>query len=126
MLDEHWAQVISLLSVYGGDGKPFETCVKEMVVSGTGAFPRGVEAGIQTMRESEKALITVQPAIAFGAAGDASKGVPPDSVVEYEVTCHRIIETIRLEKGCVVKRRMVRRDRPEPPDSAEARRVACT
>ena len=101
--------------VVGGDGTPFETLDKQIVALDIAAFPFGVEAAIKTMREGECALITVQPDKAFGATGDASKGVPPDSYVEYEVTCHRVIETVRLDEGRIVKRRMVRGERWEKP-----------
>ena len=75
-------------AVGGVGGEPFETKEKEVLVLGedsaTSSLPPGVMAGLKTMRELERALITVQPAKAFGATGDASRGVPPESVVAYE------------------------------------------
>jgi FK506-binding protein 4/5 len=98
-----------------GGGTAFDTCDEQMIEVGAGVLPPGVEAGVKTMREGERAVFTVQPAKAFGAAGDASKGVPPDSAVEYTMTCHRIIETTRFDEGRIVKRRLKRGEKWERP-----------
>ena len=106
---EGWAVELSYEArVVGGDGTPFESVDKKIIALVQGAFPVGVEAGIKTMRETERALITIQAAKAFGEAGDPSKGVPPNSAVEYEMTLHRIIEISRYDEGRIVRRRMVR------------------
>ena len=124
-----WAAELSYTAcVVGAHDPPFEARNKEIVTLVAGAFPPGVEAGIQTMREGEHALITVQPAKAFGAAGDAGKGVPPDSAVQYDITCHRIIEVTRLDEGRIVKRRMVclRCASNRPPDPPRAMRASAS
>ena len=88
--------------------------------SATSSLPPGVMAGLKTMRELERALITVQPAKAFGATGDASRGVPPESVVAYEMTVHRIIEINTLEKGA--RRQVADGARPELGQAERKRR----
>lgn len=120
---EGWAVELSYEArVVGGDGSPFEARGGEVFTLGKDAFPSGVTAGLHTMREGERALITVQPAKAFGAEGVPGKGIAPNSVVEYDMTCHRIIEVTRLDQGRVVKRVMVRAPPQNPPscDTATA------
>ena len=126
-----WAVELSYVArviVGGVGGEPFETKEKEVLVLGedsaTSSLPPGVMAGLKTMRELERALITVQPAKAFGATGDASRGVPPESVVAYEMTVHRIIEINTLEKGRVVKWRMERGQSWDKP--SENDEVSCS
>ena len=47
-----------------------------------------IEAAVETMKKSEKALFKVTPKLAFGEKGDRSLGVPPNTVVYYEVHVH--------------------------------------
>ena len=90
------------------------------ITLGQGMLPSGVELGIQTMRGEEVALIAVQPAKAFGSKGDASRGVPPNAVVEYQVTLLKILEMTVLSKGKLTKYRLERGTGWEKPaDDAE-------
>jgi len=123
---EGWAAELTYQArVVGGDGTPFDIKDHEIVMLVDGAYPFGVEQGIKTLRENEHAILTVQPDKAFGAEGDASKGVPPNSVVEYDITCHRVIEVTRLDEGRIIKRRMRRGDTKsiEKPKSNDEVRV---
>ena len=49
--------------------------------------PAALEEAVGTMREGEKALVTIHPRVAYGASGDATRGIPPDAFLEYEVPC---------------------------------------
>lgn len=51
-------------------------------------LPRGVEMAIEKMKKLEEARVKIGPAYAFGAEGDASKGVPAGATVEYDITLH--------------------------------------
>ena len=108
---------------------PFEQGVGSYFRLDAGMLPTGVEAAIKTMREGERALVTVQPGThAFGDAGDATRSVPAESAVQYEVRLLRIIEvrTLRRISGTdrVVKRRLHRGpkwDRPTHLDEVVVR-----
>jgi len=58
--------------------------------------PAGVCRAIRTMLKGEKVLVTLTPAVAFGAEGDATLGVPPDATVEYEL---ELVEYWKVEKS---------------------------
>ena len=88
---------------------PFDTEWSEtarLVTIGAGAFPGGVEKAVMTMRQGERAVATVKAELAFGAAGDASRGVPGGADVEYDLHLLRIYEISELEGGKITKRQL--------------------
>ena len=52
----------------------------------------GVERGLEKMKENEKAKFIIKPKYAFGAAGDSSKGIPPNAEVTYIVTLKSFVK----------------------------------
>ena len=87
---------------------PFVEMQRHRMAIGKGTLPIGVEHGIKSMREGEVSVFRLHPEMGFGAQGDVSKGVPPDSEVEYEVTLFKIIEVASFFNGKVVKRRLAK------------------
>jgi hypothetical protein len=89
---------------------PMEPFVKKegflYTVDEQGVVPQGVADGIRSMRNEEKAMLTIQPALAFGADGDADKGVPGHATVEYLVHLHKMFEVVRIDGGKTVKKRL--------------------
>ncbi len=48
--------------------------------------PGGLETALQKMKKGEVARVSLSPANAFGAAGDATRGVPANATLVYDVT----------------------------------------
>uniref|UniRef100_A0A023GNK5 peptidylprolyl isomerase n=1 Tax=Amblyomma triste TaxID=251400 RepID=A0A023GNK5_AMBTT len=70
------------------EGRVFEERDVEFVV-GEGdnhGVVRGVEDGLLKFKKGEKSRLRIAPSKAFGAAGNAQFGIPPDATIEYEVT----------------------------------------
>ena len=70
-------------------------------------IPDGVEVALQKMKKQERSVLTLAPRYAFGAAGHAAFGVPPNAVVEYEVELKNFekVNTVSvLEKKSVPKK----------------------
>ena len=51
-----------------------------------------LEQAVETMREGERALVTIHPRVAYGDAGDVAAGVPPKSFLQYEIHLRRVYE----------------------------------
>ena len=47
--------------------------------------PRGVELAVEKMKKGERARVTVAPSYAFGVEGDASRQIPPNATLDYEI-----------------------------------------
>jgi len=89
--------------------------------------PPGLVKAVRTMRLGERARITILPEQGFGAEGDASRGVPPDAYLEYEVQLHRIIQVSKYDNGGIVMRHLstagsTERDLCRPAATTEERR----
>ena len=92
-------------------GKPFDTEHAEtarLITIGADALPEGVEKAVMTMRQGERATVSVKSELAFGEAGDPSRGVPPNADVEYEVHLLRIYETSEMVEGRIRKRQLLK------------------
>lgn len=64
--------------------------------------PVGVCKALRTFLRGERSLLTLQPAVAFGEAGDAARGVPAGAVVQYEVELLAYHKVQRLLGGQVL------------------------
>ncbi|KAJ1617611.1 hypothetical protein T492DRAFT_1098419, partial [Pavlovales sp. CCMP2436] len=78
--------------IKGEDG-PFDVhyvsrpCIFTLHPEGEGCpVPVGVCKALRTFLKGETSILTLQPSVAFGEAGDPARGVPPNAVVEFEVT----------------------------------------
>ena len=63
-----------------------------------------LEQAICTMREGERAIITIHPRVAYGSAGSEERKIPPDTFLEYEIILHRVFEVCYLAQGRIVKK----------------------
>ena len=92
-------------------GKPFDTEYAEtarLITIGADALPEGVEKAVMTMRQGERATISVKSELAFGESGDPSRGVPPNADVEYDVHLLHIYETSEMVEGKIRKRQLLK------------------
>ncbi|XP_072034788.1 peptidyl-prolyl cis-trans isomerase FKBP4-like [Amphiura filiformis] len=46
----------------------------------------GIEMGVKEMQKGEKCHLMIKPKYAFGAEGNKEFNIPPDSIVEYDIT----------------------------------------
>jgi len=46
---------------------------------------QGLELALESMRKGEIALVTVKPEYGYGKEGNLTKGVPPNSILIYEI-----------------------------------------
>lgn len=51
-----------------------------------GQFPPGWDVGLQGMCVGERRRVLVPPALAYGSAGLPRRNIPPDAVLQYDVT----------------------------------------
>ena len=63
-----------------------------------------LEQAICTMREGERAIITIHPRVAYGSSGSEERKIPPDTFLEYEIILHRVFEVCYLAQGRIVKK----------------------
>ena len=69
-------------------------------------FPPLSEA-VESMREGEIAEITIHPRVAYGAQGDAPRGIPAHAYLVYTVHLVRTYEVAYLSLGRIVKKVLV-------------------
>ncbi len=81
--------------------------------------PAALGKAIRTMRPGERAKITLEAEVAFGADGDDARGVPESAALVYEVHLLRVIPVTLHDGAAIVKRRLHR----EPPATEEGRRA---
>jgi len=67
------------------NGQIFEPEHQLEFVMGDEHVGDGLETAISTLKKGQKARFTLKPNYAFGAQGDASKNIPPNATVVYEV-----------------------------------------
>lgn len=83
----------------------------------------GLDRGIVTMKKGERALFTLPPKLAYGEAG--MDGVPPKSVIKFQVELVSWITVIDVSKdGGVIKRILVKGEQTgKPCDLDEVRGI---
>ena len=69
-------------------------------------FPPLSEA-VETMRDGEIAEITIHPRVAYGAQGDAPRGIPAHAYLVYTVHLVRTYEVTYLSLGRILKKVLV-------------------
>jgi len=69
-------------------GKVLETKENFKFTVGSEEVRPVIETAAETMKKGENALFKVAPKLAFGEKGDSSLGVPPNTVVYYEIHIH--------------------------------------
>ena len=74
-----------------------------VTMGGEGLFPPLAQA-VETMREGERAEVTIHPRVAYGAEGHKALGIPPDCFLIYEVELSRVYEVSYLSQGRIVKK----------------------
>lgn len=79
------AQVTIKLSGQVVDGNEFEPEHELSFVVGEEQVPEGLDAAVSSMKKGEKSQFVIKPKYAFGAAGDAARGVPPHATVRYVI-----------------------------------------
>jgi hypothetical protein len=112
-----WDVEVDYKARVAGSETPFEEATRRRLTVGSTGLPAGVEAGLKTMQVGEVSRFTVQPSQGYGDAGDAARGVPAASVLEYEMTLHRLFERTQSHNGQLVKWRLVKGTSWERPSS---------
>ena len=67
------------------NGAEFEPEHQLEFVIGDEQVSEGLEAAISSLKKGQKARFTFKPHYAFGAPGDATRGVPANATVVYEI-----------------------------------------
>ncbi|OMO50931.1 hypothetical protein CCACVL1_30112 [Corchorus capsularis] len=81
---------------------------------GEGQVAKGLDHGIITMKKGECALFTLPPDFGYGAEG--RDGVPPDSVIQFEVELISWITVVDIcRDGGIIKKIMEKGERNERP-----------
>lgn len=91
---------------------------------GSGELPRGIETALRSYREGERAIVRLQPEVAFGVLGDTTRGVPADAEVEYDLEMLKMFEVSTLLDGAIRKtvlQRAAQHDWDRPRERAEVR-----
>jgi FK506-binding protein 4/5 len=60
-------------------------------------MPDGFERGLEKIKKGQNAIITCQPLYAYGEAGNAELGVPPNAQVQYMLTVTDVTPTYQLQ-----------------------------
>ncbi|XVF39783.1 hypothetical protein PTKIN_Ptkin01aG0060300 [Pterospermum kingtungense] len=85
---------------------------------GEGQVAKGLDHGIITMKKGECALFTLPPDFGYGAEG--RDGVPPDSVIQFEVELLSWITVVDICKdGGIIKKIMEKGQRNERPSDLD-------
>ncbi|KAK6277642.1 hypothetical protein POUND7_017965 [Theobroma cacao] len=85
---------------------------------GEGLVAKGLDHGIVTMKKGECALFTLPPDFGYGAEG--LDGVPPDSVIQYEMELLSWITVVDISKdGGIIKKIMKKGERNEWPSDLD-------
>jgi len=66
------------------DGTEFENREVEFAI-GDELVCSGLEKGIESMKQGEKALFKIQPTYGYGATGNPALNIPPHTALQYEV-----------------------------------------
>lgn len=66
------------------EGKTFDEG-KRTIVIGEGSTIPGLEKAIKSMKEGEKAIFEIKAPYAYGEAGNAELGIPPNAAISYQV-----------------------------------------
>ncbi|XP_058069735.1 peptidyl-prolyl cis-trans isomerase FKBP65-like isoform X3 [Magnolia sinica] len=81
---------------------------------GQGEIVTGLDHGIVTMKRGECALFTIPPELGYGSTG--VNGVPPDSVLQFEVELISWIRVVDVCKdGGIIKKILSKGERDEQP-----------
>ncbi|CAA0809064.1 Peptidyl-prolyl cis-trans isomerase FKBP65 [Striga hermonthica] len=89
---------------------------------GHGDILHGLDRGIVTMTKGEISMFTLPPEIAYGAVG--MKGVPPNSIVQFEVELLSWITVVDIFRdGGIVKRVLENGEQIGPPGDLDEVRV---
>ncbi|KAJ8773259.1 hypothetical protein K2173_028436 [Erythroxylum novogranatense] len=81
---------------------------------GKGEVVTGLDHGVITMKKDERSLLTLPPEMGYGVAG--REGVPPNSVVQFEVELVSWITVVDVTKdGGVIKKIIEKGQRMEHP-----------
>ena len=59
-------------------------------VYGVSELPYGLEVALEKMTKGESSYLQLAPHHAFGPNGNPDLGVPPDTVVVYDITLHDV------------------------------------
>lgn len=79
------------------DGPVFLGPSERSLTVGDGTMPDGFERGLEKIKKNQHAIITCQPQYAYGEAGDASLGVPPNAPVQFVLTVSEVTPTYQLQ-----------------------------
>ncbi len=67
------------------DGAEFEPEHEFEFVVGEEQVIEGLDTGVASMKKGETAQLVIKPKYAFGEKGDAARGVPPNTTIQYTV-----------------------------------------
>ncbi|GMI91081.1 rotamase FKBP 1, FK506 BINDING PROTEIN 62 [Hibiscus trionum] len=85
---------------------------------GEGQVAKGLDHGILTMKKGERVLLTLPPDFGYGAEG--RDGVPPDSIIQFEVELLSWITVVDICKdGGIIKKIMEKGERDERPSDLD-------
>lgn len=85
---------------------------------GEGKVAKGLDNGITTMKKGERVLFTLPPDFGYGAEG--RDGVPPDSIVQFDVELLSWITVVDICKdGGIIKKIMEKGERNERPSDLD-------
>ncbi|XP_022768625.1 70 kDa peptidyl-prolyl isomerase-like [Durio zibethinus] len=85
---------------------------------GEGQVAKGLDHGIITMKKGECALFTLPPDFGYGAEG--REGVPPDSIIQFEIELHSWITVVYICKdGGIIKKIMEKGESNERPSDLD-------
>lgn len=79
------------------DGPVFLGPTEKTLTVGDGEMPEGLERGLEKIKKGQPALIICQPQYAYGDAGNAELGVPPNAQVQFHVTPTSVQATYELD-----------------------------
>lgn len=83
-----------------------------------GKVAKGLDHAITTMKKGERVLFTLPPDFGYGAEG--RDGVPPDSIVQFEVELLSWITVVDICKdGGIIKKIMEKGERNERPSDLD-------
>lgn len=79
------------------DGPVFLGPTEKTLTVGDGEMPEGLERGLEKVKKGQPAFIICQPQYAYGDAGNAELGVPPNAQVQFHVTPTSVQATYELD-----------------------------
>ncbi|KAL1823273.1 hypothetical protein ACET3Z_010051 [Daucus carota] len=99
------------------DGTKFSESDGVTYALGSGKMVSGLDRGIVTMKKGERALFTLPPELAYG---EGTNGVPPNSVINFQVELISWITVIDVSKdGGIIKRVLVKGEQTGKPSDLD-------